>query len=95
MHHFHNLVSNVGGFIDTVIFRNQRRSPNSDITQPHLTSAIALSMISSKTLYQHARELIFTTHEHALPRYKDILKNNQSLVTSKLRIARINFSTFH
>ena len=89
VHHFDELVFNMGSLHCAVIVRGQRRCADQHITHAHLAAAIALAMVSGETLDKGAAELILTGHKNIFPRDEHVVENHQGFMSPVLAVADI------
>ena len=94
MTHFNNLIFNMGCFAGTLIIGNSFGCPYQSVTNSHFASAIALTMIAGKALYQSTAKFGFAIHEYAISWYEYIVKNSHNLLTTKVNIANVDISAF-
>ena len=95
VHHFNQLVLDVGSLGCTVKVGSNGSSTDQNIAYTDFTATVALTVITGKTLHQQAAELVLTTHENIFVRNENIVKDHQRFVTAELAVTHIKISAFH
>src|SRR4030042_1499898 len=90
VNHFTDLLPDMGGPSHPVVISYGGSSTNKHIADTGLTTAVALPVVTSKSLHQHNGEVDLTTHKNPLPRDKDIIQNSQRLVPAEIVVTHVD-----
>ena len=94
MHHLDQLVLDVRGFRCAVVVSRQSRRADQHVADADFAAAVALSVISGKTLHERAAELVFAAHEYVFPRNEYIVEHHQRFVATEFLVAHVNRPAF-